>query len=509
MPPPEAPGTLRRMKCAAAAGILALRMTAVCAAEEPSADPPEEPAEQPVLLIDSLGHVVVMPPSSVPKELLPRTADGLANQIPVNPSAGGKLPEPVLQRVEAASAQAPPFRWFPATPPPMGSYLAGLDELGNTAIRPGPLVDLFPLEPAVQGAKYDLSRAGLRYSLRQTLNYSGSSETQSGAQDLGFYTFDLFSKWAVLRTPAATGSLSAEIKAKTGLGPAGQNEDSQTNLGTLASPTQQWSSRNGFRIPELAWQQSFHPGNVVAVAGVVDQGNYIDGNLYANSARGQFMNSALVDTMVVPLTQYNFGFNLQWQPLENWYAMLGASAGNAAAGQTPWTNFDWQNWTAVAEIGYAPNNFLGLGPGVYRVQPFVARSGGSTQGGVGFNFQQKLGASSPFGWFGRFGVGGSQASAGASRQIGSGFVMIGPLEQLGLVRRLSNDVFGAGFVWSQPSATTRTVYHQNEYVFETFYTLQLAPTVRIQPDVQVVWNPVFSPDAGPSTVVQVQYILAW
>ena len=496
------------MKRVALAAILAAQMTAVCAAEEPAAEA-AEPVEQPLLLIDSLGHIVVMPPTGVNEKLRPKTAGDLANQIPVNPSRGGKLPDQVLQRVETAGAQAPLFRWFPATPPRMGSYLSGQDELGNTAIRPGPLVDLFPLEAHVQGAKYDLSRAGLRYLLRQTLNYSGSGETLSGAEDLGFYTFDLFSKWAVFRTPATTGWLSAQIDAKTGLGPAGQHEDAQTNLGTLASPSNQWSGRNGFRIPELAWQQSFHPGKVVVVAGVVSQGNYIDGNLYAATARGQFMNSALVDTMVVPLAHYNFGFNLQWEPSGNLYAMLGASAGNAVAGEAPWTDFDWQNWSAVAEIGWTPGDFLGLGPGVYRVQPYLARNGGPTQGGIGFNFQQKLGAESPFGWFGRFGVGGSQTSAGASTQIGSGFVMIGPLEELGLVRRLSNDVFGVGFVWSQPSATTQTVYHRNEYVFEAFYTLQLAPTVRVQPDVQVVWNPVFSPEAGPSTVFQVQYILAW
>jgi hypothetical protein len=495
------------MKRTAVAGILAALMAVVCAAEEPTSDSQEQ-AEEPLLLIDNLGHIVVMPPTGVNKKLLPKTAEDLGNQIPTNPSGGGKLPERVQQRIEAAAAQAP-FRWFPATPPRLGSYLAGNDQIGNTAIQPGPLVDLFPLEDVVQGAKYDLSQAGLRYSLRQTLNYSGSSQTQSGSEDLGFYTFYFFNKWAVFRTPATTGWLSAKILGKTGLGPAGQDQDAQKNLGTLTSPTAQWSSDNGFRIPELAWQESFHPGKFVAVAGVVDQANYLDGNLYANNARGQFMNSALVDTMVVPLPNYNFGVNLQWQPSEDWYGILGASAGNAVAGQTPWTDFNWENWSVVAEIGYAPDDFLGLGPGVYRVQPFAARNGGPTQGGVGFNFQQKLGATSPFGWFGRFGVGGSQGSAIASTQIGSGFVMIGPLADLGLVKRLTNDVFGVGFVWSQPAATTKTVYHRNEYVFEAFYTLQLAPTVRIQPDVQVVWNPVFSPDAGPSTIFQVQYILAW
>ena len=109
----------------------------------------------------------------------------------------------------------------------------------------------------------------------------------------------------------------------------------------------------------------------------------------------------------------------------------------------------------------------------------------------------------------RSGAGGSQVSAGASTQVGTGFVMQAPLDQIGLVPRLTNDLLGLGFVWSQPSATSKTIYHRNEYVFEAFYTLQLSPTARLQPDVQWVWNPVFNPDAGPAFVFQLQYLISW
>ena len=111
--------------------------------------------------------------------------------------------------------------------------------------------------------------------------------------------------------------------------------------------------------------------------------------------------------------------------------------------------------------------------------------------------------------FGRFGFGGSQVTGGASAQVATGFVMQAPLKHAGLVPQLSNDLMGVGFVWSQPSATTQTVYHENEYVFETFYALQLTPTTKLQPDLQVVWNPAFNPDSGPVVVVQIQLDLAW
>jgi porin len=252
------------------------------------------------------------------------------------------------------------------------------------------------------------------------------------------------------------------------------------------------------------------------VAGMVSQGNYFDGNSYANSGRGQFINSALIDTQVVPLGEYNLGLNLQWQPDEAWYAMIGSSVGNGHAGVAPWTDFDWNNWSLVGEVGYSVKNFLGLGPGVYRVQPFVGQATGDpVQTGIGLNFQQQLGAKSPFGWFGRFGTGGHERfhsgneQVGVGSQIGTGFVMHAPLAYSGLVPRLRNDVLGVGFVWSHVEESTQTIYHPDEYVLETFYTLQLSPLARLQPDVQILWNPAYNPDAGPAAIFQIQLILTW
>lgn len=63
--------------------------------------------------------------------------------------------------------------------------------------------------------------------------------------------------------------------------------------------------------------------------------------------------------------------------------------------------------------------------------------------------------------------------------------------------------------WSQPADTSKTVYHENEYGFDTFYTLQLTPTMRLQSDLQVVWDRTFNPEAGPATVCQPQLVLGW
>ena len=458
--------------------------------------------------MDHFGHLVAVPAAKLPAGVLPPADVGIERQVP-RAAVGARLPPELLKRMDSGRVRT--FSLFPASPPVLESYLAAQDELGNTAIEPGALVDIVPAEKEIQAAKYWLGARGLRYGLSQAFTYTGVPDTPSGSPNMGYYTLKLVAKWAVYEAPptGTAGWLSAEIEAKEGLGGAGRNQSAEGNIGSLTNPTGTFASHNGFRVPELAWQQSFGRGEVVLLAGVVSQGNYLDVNTYANTGRGQFLNSGLINSMVLPLPAYNFAVNLQWQPADRFYAMVGATAGNAGSGQAPWTNFSWEDWSVVSEFGFAPEDFLGLGPGVYRVQPFLAQAGGPTQGGVGFNFQQQLGHTSPLAWFGRFGIGGSQVSAGASAQVGTGFAIEAPLHALGLLPKLSNDQAGVGFVWSQPSATTRTVYHRNEYVAEAFYTLQFSPTIRIQPDVQLVWNPAFNPDPGPYTVVQAQFILGW
>ena len=463
-----------------------------------------------MLLTDGVGRAVGTPTSNVAPGLRPSSPLGLKYQTP-STHKGAKLPHEVEEILDWMREGLPEYEFFPPAPPRLMPYLYSNDELGNTAVAPGALIDVAPFERKVQGAKYWLSGYGLRYALQQTFTYASMSDGVSGSSSLGNYNLHLPVKWSVFDARGSAGTagwLSAEIGYQTAIGSSGPTQTAQTNLGTITNPTGFWSTHSGFGVPELAWQQSFDAGHVVLLAGVVDQGNYLDTNAYANNGRGQFINSALINSMVLPLPAYNYAVNLQWQPSHDWYTLLGYSVGNASAGQSPGTNFSWESWSLEWEVGYAPSDVFGLGPGVYRIQPFLARNG-TVQGGLGFNLQQQLGPNSPFGWFGRFGFGGSQVSGGAKAQVGTGFVMQAPLKYAGLVSQLSNDLLGAGFVWSQPSATTQTVYHENEYVLETFYTLQLSPMSQLQPDLQIVWNPAFNPNPGPAVVFQFQFLLQW
>ena len=456
-----------------------------------------------ILLLDQFGQAVPVPTNQVARELQPTT---VSNQIPT-PIKGATSAKEIQERVQAAPLE---FRWFPAIQPRLMPYLASQDEEGNTALRPGALIAVSPLEPLFQPPKYWLSDIGLRYSLQQTLTYVSMTGVEKGDNHLSYYTFDFQGKWAVFDAPAAgtAGWLSAHVEAKNGLDGAGRTQDARRNIGSITDPTGIWSSVNGVRVPELAWQQSLRDGEVVLLAGVVKQGDYIDQNAYAQSGRSHFINSALISSLVLPEPKYNFGFNLQWQPVSEWYVMLGGSAGKNSGGYAPWTDFSLNTCALIGELGYAPGDVLGLGPGIYRVQPFIAESEGQGGGGLCFNVQQKLGPGTPWGWYGRFGFGDEAVSAGAAAQVGTGLLWQGPLKHV-LLDRTSNDMLGAGFVWSQPSETSKTVYHRNECALETFYSMQLSPTVKLMPDLQYVEHPAFNGKHDHSFVFQIQVDVAW
>ncbi len=470
-----------------------------------------------LILINPLGEAVTVPTNAVPPGLLPPPGMGLKSQVPT-PNRGGNAPEVVVQRQAESREGKEAFTFFPPYQVHLMPYLSSQDEIGNTAIKPGPLLPSSPIDVAVQQGRYRASEAGLTYSLQQTFTWVSMSDVMKGDSTLGYYTLDWHAQWAVFDAPAAgtAGWLSTKIEAKTGLGAAGDTQSAARNLGSVTDPTGIWSSVNGFRIPELAWQQSLRDGEVVVVAGMVSQSDYLDANSYANSGRSQFLNSAFINSMVVPLNAYTYGLDLQWQPVDEWYGMIGSSVGQGHAGLAPWTDFSRDNWSLVGELGYAPRDFLGLGPGVYRVQPFVGQVGGNpAEAGFGLNFQQQLGPHAPFGWFGRYGHGGSelfQGEAGRTNtgaQLGTGFVMRGPLEYAGLFPSRAHDAAGVGFVWSHPSSKDQTLYHPDEYGVEVGYVLQLTPTMKLQPDVQVVWNRAHNPDPRPATVFQLQLDIAW
>ena len=305
------------------------------------ADPsPTNTPSRDLLLYDSLGRLVKVPTNAVPSNLLPPPSIGLDRQVPI-PARGNPLSEPLQQRLQQAQQTQTGTELFPAVQPSLMPYLASDHEYGNTAVRPDPVIPTTPWGGFMQRAKYSLSEFGLRYAAEQTVTFVSMTDVKQGSDALAFYTFDFPAKWAVFSTAggSSAGWISSQIEAKSGLGNPGGSQSARDNLGTLTDPTSIWSKINGVRVPELAWQQSLFDGKLVGVAGMINQVNYFDANPYGNSGRGQYLNSALINSMVLPLSAYNLGADLAWQSVREWYAMIGGSVGKAPAGQLPWTDF--------------------------------------------------------------------------------------------------------------------------------------------------------------------------
>ena len=487
---------------------LAFLLAAAAVLASVAAEAQTNAAPQDLLLLNRFGKSIRVSTNDVAPSLHPPAPVGLGHQIP-SPAKGAAMSKEVRQRIVQSKTDR---EWFPSTPPVLMPYLAGLDDFGNTALQEGALSPREPQSMLAQKAKYALSEVGLRYGFWQSLTMVSMSDVASGSSALQYYTATFVGKWAVTEVTNAgrAGWLSTEANLQLGLSKDSRTQSPQGNLGTIANPLGTVFGPDGGWISELAWQQSLAHGKVVVVAGLVDQSNYLDANNYANNSQGQFLNGALVNSGVLPIPYNNLGLNLQWQPTEAWYAMLGMGANNQLPGNSPFANVSADNWSYLFEFGLTPEDVLGLGPGNYRLQPFVATLNGVTQEGIGLNVGQQLGKASPFAWFGRFGVGGSRVTRdGAATQVATGFAMEAPLKHAGVLPRLSNDYLGAGFIWSRPSAVMQPVAHTDEYGFEATYVLQLTPLASIQPDVQVLWNPANNPEADHNIIFQLQLNLTW
>ena len=190
------------------------------------------------------------------------------------------------------------------------------------------------------------------------------TDVASGASALQYYTATFFGKWAVTEVtdPVRAGWLSAEANVQLGLSPASRTQSPQGNLATVANPLATVYGPNGAWMSELAWQTTLADGKVVVLGGLVDQSNYLDANTYANYSQGQFLNSAFCNSQVLPLPYNNLGLNLQYQPGDRWYVMLGTGANNQIAGQSPFNNLGFDNWSYLLEFGLTPGMFWAWDP---------------------------------------------------------------------------------------------------------------------------------------------------
>jgi porin len=443
--------------------------------------------------------------------------------VPVPPVAEDRSmrqagPDEAAQALERSLEEGPPkplpeqlgLRLFPTEQPRMMPYLASANLYGSECLQSGALVEKDPVSDAAQAVKTALAAYGINYGLWQSYDFVGVTGAQSGTRStFNYYSMDFYGTLNVFSTDEMGGTagwLTFAASAGSGLGYDAEFQGPRQSIGAQGYPLGVDYQQDIF-VAQLAWQQSFLDGELVVTAGFLNQEYYLDLNTYANNQYNQLLNYEFVTPSLLPWSFQSMGVVVQWQPTEWFYAMWGSAANNTPQSKPAFENLSSDNWTNTFEVGLIAEDFLGLGPGIYRAVPFVATVNGSTGAGVVFNVEQRLGKEGALAVFGRGGFGNPNVTqlGGTEASFAGGVVLLGPTDAAFF--RGQQAYLAAGFYWLD-SALQGTPNSQ-EYGFELTYVLQVTPTVTVQPDLQVILDPTFNAEHDTAVALTLQLNVVW
>lgn len=404
----------------------------------------------------------------------------------------------------AALAQAP------ADEPRMMPYLASANLLAVDCLQSGAIIGTDPVSDAAQATKTALAGLGIRYALWQSYDFVGVTGAQAGERTaFNYYSTEFYGSWNAFSSHELGGTagwLTFGAAAGTGLGYDAASEGPRRSIGSLGTPMGVDNGQHAF-VQQLAWQQSFLDGELVVTAGMLNPDYYLDLNTYANNQYNQLLNEEFSTPSLLPWSRQAMGVVVQWQPTDWFYSMWSSAANDTQAGQMPFDGISADDWTNTFEFGVLTEDLLGLGPGIYRAIPFVATVEGSTGGGVLFNVEQRLGRDGALAFFARGGFGNPNVTqlGGTEASFAGGLAVLAPADTTYL-RGLQSSL-AAGFYWLD-SAVAGTPNAQ-EWGFEVTYVLQLTPTLTVQPDLQVILDPVFNAPHDTSVALTLQLNMLW
>jgi len=390
----------------------------------------------------------------------------------------------------------------------LAPYLGGIDTLPDSAVVPGSVFPLDPVSQANESVKQWLSRHDVTYAIIHGVNLVSTPRRVSDPAFGAMWSGQAFVNFGLLDQPAlgeTMGWISTETDWTLGLGSPAESQFVPTRIGSTLQPAGTQLGQ-GIWIAELAWHQSFLDGAWALAAGMMDQGNYLDLNRYANNPFLQLSNEAFVNNQALPTPGQGLAVNLQWQPHPRFYAEVSSFTTASSPGSAPFSGLSFRNWATQFEAGWVTPDLLGMGPGTIRLQPFVATVEGNTGVGIGLNFEQRLGGpQSHWGWFGRFGICEAEvAVSGFQSQVSTG-ITLELTEHETLHRNGHTSCWSLGGVWGQPADSAEG----GEYGLELLYCLQLTPTVSLRPDLQLLWIRTGVPAPDPAVVLQFQLTMAW
>ena len=121
--------------------------------------------------------------------------------------------------------------------------------------------------------------------------------------------------------------------------------------------------------------------------------------------------------------------------------------------------------------------------------------------------EKRIGKDLPLGFFARAGWGNPNGTVlgGTQAMFAGGLVLTGPTPTTFFK---GEQAYLAGGFWWLESAQPATL-GQSEYGFELTYVLQLTPTLTLQPDLQVMIDPVDNPSSDTAVEMTVQLNMTW
>ncbi|MHC4680845.1 MAG: carbohydrate porin, partial [Planctomycetota bacterium] len=223
---------------------------------------------------------------------------------------------------------------------------------------------------ADSGIEVGLSMTNIyQANVRGGLDTHGRKGRHTGSYDLEIGA-DLEKLWGI-----EGGSLLAHAE-----GSWSRSDTDTESVGSVFGINADAGGRRAMDLTELWYEQAMFDDTLRLRLGKMDiTGGFecrgcpvsFDGSAYANDETAQFLNGALVNNPTIPFPEMGLGAVLYWNPVEWWYASVGAIDAQGDPREAGFhTAFHGQDYFFyAAETGMAPHFDGGNGPmmGAYRI----------------------------------------------------------------------------------------------------------------------------------------------
>jgi porin len=305
----------------------------------------------------------------------------------------------------------------------------------------------------------------------------GSRNDQMMSQSL-----NLYGEWELLHEPGHEGTLyTFFLHESESLGTtAAQFADA---AGTTILPNDDVGDAVN-ALAHVAWTQKMFDGRLEVSAGQLALKIFIDQNDYAGWDRVSFASGPLSGNQVRNFPIAALGVDTTAHLTDDFQMSMVVADADGYPFYPDFNSFG-RRFVYIPGFVYTPE-ICGLGKGRYEVNfSHIERT--ERFGGAGssssvwlFSFQQEL--SPKLATFFRFGTGDGRRTA-VQQSLATGLVFT---QFLGY----NNDWLGVGFMWQDPSDSTR----RDDYGMEMFWRLQLTENIQLTPDVQLYFDPSRNPN---------------